>query len=84
MTLGRRSPPRYDNRAGRNRVVTEPGPRTLDQPRLLFQEPLTARLAANDQPISDDATLGLPLSVPQRSALDSRFESSPPSHFVVT
>jgi hypothetical protein len=28
--------------------------------------------------ISDDATLGLPLSVPQRSAADSRFESSLP------
>jgi hypothetical protein len=33
------------------------------------------------QPISDDATLGLPLSVPQRSDPDTRFESSLPSHF---
>jgi hypothetical protein len=30
-------------------------------------------------PISDDATLGLPLSMPQRSDPDSRFESSLPS-----
>jgi hypothetical protein len=35
----------------------------------------------NVQPISDDATLAVPLSVPQRSRPDSRFESSLPSHF---
>jgi hypothetical protein len=33
----------------------------------------------NDQPISEHATLGLPLSVPQRSRPDTRFESSLPS-----
>jgi hypothetical protein len=33
----------------------------------------------NDQPISDDATLSLPLSPLQRSGSDSRFESSLPS-----
>jgi hypothetical protein len=34
----------------------------------------------NGQPISEKATLDLPLSVPQRSDPDSRFESSLPSH----
>jgi hypothetical protein len=33
--------------------------------------------------ISEDATLALPLSVPQRSGPDSRFESSLPSHFAL-
>jgi len=35
---------------------------------------------ANDQPMSDDATLGLPLLVPQLSGAHSTFESSLPSH----
>jgi hypothetical protein len=40
----------------------------LAQARRLFPEPLTNRLGhENDQPIGDDATLGLPLLVPQRS-----------------
>jgi hypothetical protein len=37
------------------------------------------RAGEKDQPISENPMLGLPLSVPQRSRADSRFESSLPN-----